>query len=287
MENPMRTSAGTSLPAPVVASEGELAGASAVVLAGAFEGEVFADIDGAEVGVVPAALGVTVVEVVDEVGQLVVEVVVDVGAVVEVVEVVEVEVVVEVVDDVVVDVDVVLEVLVEVGVVVEVVDDEVVVEGGQFGTVVEVVVEDVVVAPVLPVFAALSVSAAGTAVDDARALLPSAGDPSAITAPRRVKVSSAPTLRARNLIEPPPIAVPRVFIRSECPEGNRKMNSPRPVRTHLAPVFQLVPSSAGHKRRRARAANAQVHSQMDGSPSTLRKLLTTRAEGESSKMASS
>jgi hypothetical protein len=92
------------------------------------------------------------------------------------------------------------------------------------------VVEDVVVvvAPVLPVFAAFLVLAAGSAVDDTLASLPPAGDPSAMTAPRRGKVSSAPTLRVRNLMEPPPIAMPRLSTHRECPEAHGKVNFSRP-----------------------------------------------------------
>jgi len=115
----------------------------------------------------------------------------------------------------------VLDVVVDVGVVVEVVDVDVVAEVGQFAIVVGVVVDDVVVAPVLPVFVALAVSAEDP-VDDAPAPLSPASGASA-TAPMRVTIRSAPTLRLRNLTDPPPIAC------HKCPTANSKMSTSRRV----------------------------------------------------------
>ena len=57
------------------------------------------------------------------------------------------------------------------------------------------------------VLAALLVSAAGSTFDDAPGPLPPASDPSPTTAPRSVTATSAPILRFRNLIGPPPIAL--------------------------------------------------------------------------------
>lgn len=245
MRSPTRTSVGTYLARPVDANDGSLA----EVLAEPPEGEVFAEVMGAEV------------DVVDVVGQLVVDVVVDVGAVVEVV--------VEVVDDVVVDVDVVddvalgvsavvevvdvgvvvvvvvvdvgvPDVVVDVGGVVEVVDVDVVVEVEQFGVVVEVVVDDVVAVPVLPVFATLAVSPAYPAVGDAPAPLLPTSDASATTAPTRVRIRSALTLRVRNLTDHHQslchecLTANKYLLRGVCPEGHQKMNCPRPDSCRVA-----------------------------------------------------
>jgi hypothetical protein len=268
MKSPMRTSVGAYLPGPVDAKEGELA----VLVA---EPSVFAEVIGAEVDVVDVVGQPVVVVVVVDVGVVVevvevedVDVVVgavvalgvidamlDVGVVVDVVDVgmvddvVDVGVLVDVVDVVVLDVIVevvdvgVVDDVVDVGVVVEVVD--VVVEVGQFAVVVEVVVEDVAVVPVLPVFAALAVSTGDSAVEDAPAVLPTAGDPSARTAPRRLTVRSALRLRVRNLIDRPPIAMPRMS------DSEMKMSTSR--RVTWKPREDELSATRGHRQGQDRA----------------------------------